>query len=254
MAKQVARYHSIADDLRLQINQGKLAPGEKLPSEEELTTTYDVSRNTVRLALGRLTDEGLLVSAQGRGTFVRERYEPAVWNWTTLESRSVHEANHTAGDQWASQIAANGQEPRQEIRVSIRRPPEEVALQLQLDPTTALTVVRERIRYVDHEPYALADSYFPEGLVRDTPLMLPEDVSAPGGVLASAGLIQVRYSDEITVRMPTREESERLVLPAATPVAVHRRTGYDKDGKPLRVMITTLPGDRHVIRYDVSTD
>jgi GntR family transcriptional regulator len=105
---------------------------------------------------------------------------------------------------------------------------------------------------VDHDPYALADSYFPEELVRGTPLMLPEDVSAPGGVSASVGLVQARYRDEITVRMPTRAEVEKLSLPSATPVAVHMRTGYDENNRPLRVMITILPGDRHVIRYDVS--
>jgi GntR family transcriptional regulator len=140
------------------------------------------------------------------------------------------------------------------VRVSIRRPPAEVAERLELDPETALTVVRERVRIVDHDPYALADSYFPEELVRGTPLMLPEDVSAPGGVLASVGLVQARYRDEITVRMPTRAEVEKLSLPSATPVAVHMRTGYDENNRPLRVMITILPGDRHVIRYDVSAD
>ncbi|MEU1402573.1 UTRA domain-containing protein [Streptomyces sp. NPDC005728] len=101
---------------------------------------------------------------------------------------------------------------------------------------------------------ALSDSYFPEELVRGTPLMLPEDVSAPGGVLASVGLIQVRYRDAISVRMPTRTEIEKLSLPSATPVAVHMRTGYDKNDRPLRVMITILPGDRHVISYDVSAE
>ncbi|WP_405921230.1 UTRA domain-containing protein [Streptomyces sp. NBC_00122] len=60
--------------------------------------------------------------------------------------------------------------------------------------------------------------------------------------------------DEITVRMPTGVESERLDLPAGTPFAVHTRTGHDKDDRPLRVMVTTLPGDRHVIRYDLSAD
>jgi GntR family transcriptional regulator len=42
--------------------------------------------------------------------------------------------------------------------------------------------------------------------------------------------------------------------PSATPVAVHMRTGYDENDRPLRVMITILPGDRHVIRYDVSAE
>ncbi|WP_411075326.1 GntR family transcriptional regulator [Streptomyces sp. cmx-4-7] len=253
MGEQTPRYHRIADDLRAQIERGDLAPGQQLKTEHELMQVYDVSRNTVRLALRRLTDEGLIIAGQGRGSFVRRRHTPAVWDWSVLESRSRHTSDSN-GDQWSSIVAESGREPRQEVSVSIRRPPADVAEQLGLDPETGLTVVRQRVRYVDREPYALADSYFPEPLVRDTPLMLPEDVSAPGGVLASIGLVQDHYRDEITVRMPTRAETEKLGLPAATPVAVHRRTGYDKEGKPLRVMVTVLPGDRHVIRYDVPAE
>ncbi|OEJ51978.1 GntR family transcriptional regulator [Streptomyces agglomeratus] len=253
MGEQTPRYHRIADDLRAQIERGELAPGQQLLTEFELMEQYTVSRNTVRLALRRLTDEGLIIAGQGRGSFVRKRLTPAVWDWSVLESRSRHRSDAN-GDQWASVVAESGREPRQEVKVTIRRPSAEIARQLQLDPETALTVVRERVRIVDQDPYALADSYFPEELVRGTALMLPEDVAAPGGVLASIGLIQVRYQDEITVRMPTRGESEKLGLPAATPVAVHMRTGYDKDDRPLRVMITILPGDRHVIRYDVSAE
>lgn len=253
MAEQKPIFHRIADDIRGQIERGELVPGQRLKTEFELIDHYSVSRNTVRLALRRLTDEGLVIAGQGRGSFVRKRHTPAVWDWSVLESRSRH-ASDSNGDQWTNIVAESGREPRQEVRVSIQRPPAEVAERLRIDPETALTVVRERVRFVDHEPYALADSYFPEELVRGTPLMKPEDVSAPGGVLAASGLFQVRYVDEITVRMPTRVESERLDLPAGTPVAVHTRTGYDKDERPLRVMVTTLPGDRHVIRYDVSAD
>jgi GntR family transcriptional regulator len=251
--EQRPRYHRIADDLRGQIERGELEPGQQLPTEFELVERYEASRNTIRLALRRLTDEGLIIAGQGRGSFVRHALTPAVWDWSVLESRARHQTDER-GDQWASIVAESGRQPRQEVRVSIRRPPAEVAERLGLDPETALTVVRERVRIVDQDPYALADSYFPEELVRGTALMLPEDVSAPGGVLASVGLIQARYRDEITVRMPTRAEIEKLSLPSATPVAVHMRTGYDENDRPLRVMITILPGDRHVIRYDVSAE
>lgn len=254
MANGTPRYHQVADHIRAQIKDGILRAGDQLPTEGELVDRFGVSRNTVRLALRRLTEEGLLSSGQGRGTFVRERLERVVWNWSTMESRSRHVSSVSGRDQWAAAIAESGRTPRLELNVSIKRPPADVAERLQLDQESALTVVRERVRYVDQQPYALADSYFPEELVRGTPLMLPEDVSAPGGVLASVGLIQVRYQDEIAVRMPTRDEVDRLALPAATPVAVHTRTGYDKDGRALRVMVTTLPGDRHVIRYDVDAE
>lgn len=257
MRDSTPRYHQIADELREKIQASELAPGAQLPGEMELMSTYSVSRNTIRLALKRLTDEGLLVAGQGRGTFVRERFRPFTWDWTTLESRSRHASAHLDGagqDQWATSVLATGRIPRQEIQVSIVTPPETIATRLGLDPKEGVAVLRARIRFVDHDPYLLANSYFPVELVQGTPLMEPRDVSAPGGVLAASGLVQVRYHDEMICRMPKRAETETLRLPAATPVIEHIRTGYDPTGRPLRVMVTVLPGDRHVLTYDVQAD
>ncbi|WP_055499047.1 GntR family transcriptional regulator [Streptomyces albus] len=252
----MTKAQEIASDLREKIEAGRLKGGEALPSESKLMSEYGYSRETVRAGVRTLVEEGLVVTGQGQGKYVREDFPPVVWNWTTLESRSRH-ANavegQTAGDQWASAVAEEGGTPRQEVTVSIVQPPPHVRKCLEL-PDDGLAVARKRVRYVDNRPYALADSYFPQELVTGTPLMEPRDVSAPGGILASIGLIQAVYRDEISVRMPTRQESEQLALPAATPVAEHTRTGYDSDGKPLRCMVTILPGDRHKIRYEVSTD
>ena len=251
------RYHQIADELRKQINIGDLKPGAQLPGEIELMGTYSVSRNTIRLALKRLVDEGLLVVGQGRGTFVRDQLRPFVWDWSTIESRSRHTRTHMDGatqDQWATSVIAAGRVPRQDVQVSIVTPPRSVAANLELDAETGVALLRARIRFVDHEPYLLANSYFPADLVQGTPLMEPRDVSAPGGVLAASGLVQVRYHDEMVCRMPTRSETQALRLPAATPVIEHMRTGYDAADRPLRVMLTVLPGDRHVITYDVNAD
>jgi DNA-binding GntR family transcriptional regulator len=73
------------------------------------------------------------------------------------------------------------------------------------------------------------------------------------GLLASIGHPQARIVDEIQIRMPTKEESSRLGLPTGTPVAEHMRTGLGKDGKPLRVMVTIAPGDRHTLVYELDT-
>jgi DNA-binding transcriptional regulator YhcF (GntR family) len=71
-------YIQVANALRAAILTKKLAPGEQLPSGPELAQRYGVARATVQSALRTLREEGLIVSRQGSGVFVRERTEKPV--------------------------------------------------------------------------------------------------------------------------------------------------------------------------------
>jgi hypothetical protein len=53
--------------------------------------------------------------------------------------------------------------------------------------------------------------------------------------------------------MPTPEEIERLGISAGTPVAEHIRTGYTATDKPVRVMISIIPGDTLILQYKIPT-
>lgn len=66
-------YQQVASALRAAILTGKIAPGQKLPSQRELGETYGVARMTVQQALRILKDEGLTYSRQGSGVYARER-------------------------------------------------------------------------------------------------------------------------------------------------------------------------------------
>jgi GntR family transcriptional regulator len=68
----VPLYHQIANDLRRKIASGAWSAGSQMPSEEELTAAYGVSRITVRQALSILVQEGLVTRQPGRGSFVRD--------------------------------------------------------------------------------------------------------------------------------------------------------------------------------------
>lgn len=68
----MAKYQKIIDWITENIDTGMLAPGEKLPSENELCMRFDLSRQTVRHAIARLSEEGLLESRQGSGTYVSD--------------------------------------------------------------------------------------------------------------------------------------------------------------------------------------
>ena len=66
------KYYDIMEDLRKQIISGNIKPGEKLPSENELSAEFQVSRQTVRKALQILQNEGYIYAEHGRGTFCSE--------------------------------------------------------------------------------------------------------------------------------------------------------------------------------------
>lgn len=62
----------VFNQLENMIRSGKWKPGDKLPSENELSKQFDVSRNTLRSALQKLKGMGVIVTHQGQGTFVSD--------------------------------------------------------------------------------------------------------------------------------------------------------------------------------------
>lgn len=60
----------VADALRLRIERGELAPGQRLPSLRDLAGEYHAAVGTVVRAIGMLKREGFLVTGPARGTFV----------------------------------------------------------------------------------------------------------------------------------------------------------------------------------------
>ncbi len=65
-------YQQLAAALRREIEEGRLPPGVAFPSERKLMARYQVTRTTVRSALGVLKQEGMVVAEHGAGSFVRD--------------------------------------------------------------------------------------------------------------------------------------------------------------------------------------
>jgi len=66
------KYLNIMEDLRNDMLNGIIKPRDKLPSENELSGKYSVSRQTIRKALEVLEEEGFIYAEHGRGTFCSE--------------------------------------------------------------------------------------------------------------------------------------------------------------------------------------
>jgi len=63
-------YHQLKEIIKREIGQGRIKPGDRIPTEYELCEQFSISRTPVRQALAELVHEGLLVRLRGRGTFV----------------------------------------------------------------------------------------------------------------------------------------------------------------------------------------
>jgi GntR family transcriptional repressor for pyruvate dehydrogenase complex len=63
---------TIVDQIKNMVLNGKLIPGQKLPSERELTEMLGVSRSSVREAMRSLSSIGLVDIRSGEGTFLNE--------------------------------------------------------------------------------------------------------------------------------------------------------------------------------------
>lgn len=237
------KHAQLAATLRNRIEQGDYV--EELPSEADLTAEFGFSRSTVRQAFTTLENEGLISGRSGsrRRVTTRERWD---WPMTTWER------GHTAdADAWATSIQEQGGEPSTVVTVQIKQASARVSEALHVEPGSQV-VLRRRIRSVNGEPHQLSDSYFPKWLTDAHPVFLqPGDISAPGGLLASEGVPQARFLDELTARMPTPDETRTLGMSRGVPLLIHTRTGYGKDDRPLRYMVTRMASDRVHVRYEL---
>lgn len=64
-------YQIIFNRIKESILSGELLPGDKLPSERELASRFNVSRTSIREALRALEIHGIIESRQGDGTFIK---------------------------------------------------------------------------------------------------------------------------------------------------------------------------------------
>jgi DNA-binding FadR family transcriptional regulator len=64
------RTDEVVERIAAEIEGGRLAPGDRLPTEQEMMAAFGVSRTVIREAVSALRAEGVVTSRQGAGVFV----------------------------------------------------------------------------------------------------------------------------------------------------------------------------------------
>lgn len=145
----VPLYSQLKELLRSRILDGTYPPLERMPSENELGKAFDVSRITVRQALGDLQKEGLIFKIHGKGTFVAR--PKAFQNVSTLQGL-------------AESVTRMGYEVLNRVRSFKHIPGSRVvAERLQLKEGALVTEIK-RVRLINREPVSLEITYLPHSI------------------------------------------------------------------------------------------
>ncbi|MFD5725890.1 GntR family transcriptional regulator [Streptomyces sp. NPDC058368] len=186
-------YQQVSSVLRAAILTKKegFAPGDKLPSGPELARRFTVARGTVDKALDLLRGEGLIITRQGSGSFVRERTERPVGLRPHIEAAFAqpHVTIDFAG--FSSETLHTAmQEPLDKIR-SGRLTPKSIAVRLLLPDTTVPMAVPVLVD-------GLSDDVALRDRARNIALTNAGGIQHSVGVLAEYGLVD---SAKVEVRV-----------------------------------------------------
>lgn len=223
-------YFQIQTQLLKMIQSGRLRAGDSLPSEEELSRIYRVSRMTSRQALQVLKSQGFATRHKGQGSFVSQ-------------PRVEKDITHLRG--FTAEMQALGIKATSRVLEAETSPaPAEVASQLGIAVNAPIYRML-RLRLADGLPVAIEEIRLP---LERFPGVEKLDFSRLSlyQTLRERYGIRVSRADEILeARSATRREAELLEVQARASLLVISRTLWSTDGLPVETAHSAYRGDRY---------
>jgi len=232
-------YGQLKEVLRSRILDGTYAAHSQMPSEHELCAMFDVSRITVRQALGDLQKEGLLFKLHGKGTFVSK--PRAFQNVTSLQGFA--EAMSSMGYEIVNQL-------RSFKSVEADR---NVASRLNV-PLGTRVVEIHRVRLLNRSPVSLEVTYIPQAYdkrlsnadlsTRDIFLILEND----------CGLSLGHADVSIDATLADDDISSALHIEEGSPILRIERLTHTTDGTPIDYEHLYFRGDAFQYRLRIDRE
>ncbi|ANG92073.1 transcriptional regulator [Lelliottia amnigena] len=208
-------YRQIADALREKISAGELKPGDALPTESILQETYGVSRVTVRQALKRLTDEQIVESIQGSGSYVKE----ARVNYDIYQLTGFYE-----------KLADRNVDTHSDVKIfEAIKADARLAEKLQLKVGDNVWHVK-RVRFIKQKPVNLEETWMPLAMFVDLTWEVMEK-SKYHYIEQTKKMVIDRSEQELVPVMPSAEAIDALALEPTKPVLEKVSRGFLKDGR-----------------------
>lgn len=232
-------YFQLAEIVEEEIVSGRLEPGTRLPSEPDLCEQYALSRTTIRQALARLEQKGLITRDKGRGTFVASS-KPRSWPIQTTEG-FFHDEFVRTGHRVSSRL----------LRVERATLPRWASDALML-PFDSPGVIVERVRMVDSLVALYVVNCLPES-VSEAVLGLGSDESLYQRLAEQAGINVIGGQRALEAVIAGPRLAELLEVDPSHPLAYIESVSRDANGGFVDCYRAWLRTDRMRIDITVSS-
>jgi GntR family transcriptional regulator len=222
-------YLQIADELLRQIESGSLSPGDRLPSERDLSQMLDVNRMTLRRALKVLESKNLLIRRPGHGTYIAE---------PVIEREATHLVPFTRGMQ------ERGYVPGARLILLDRQMAEpKVARELALGVAAPVFHIH-RLRLINGEPMMLEKLVIPAERFPGFEAFDLSSRSIYDVFEAEYGVQVTRARQSLEAVIASDYEAEHLRVEPGFPLMLERRLGFDTKDRPIESGNDLYRGDR----------
>jgi GntR family transcriptional regulator len=218
-------YSQLSRALRDAVEQGQLKVGQSLPAERDMAELLQLSRVTVRRAIGDLVDAGLLTVKRGAGTFVAGRIEQALSHLGSF-TEDMSRRGKTPGSCWI----------RRDIVLA--GPDDWVSLGLSGQDEVVRT---ERVRTADGEPLAIERARVAALCVGHT----AEFGDSLYAAMERHGVRPVRAVQRVRAGLASQEDARLLGIEPGAAVLVTERRSFSREGRPLELTHSVYRGDRY---------
>jgi GntR family transcriptional regulator len=240
--REQLRYEQVMTLIERMIEENKLQPGDRLPTNKELGELANVSLISVRRALDELERAGRVRRHQGVGTFVaaeRILTSPALAGGllATMTGGVEHQRITT-----------------RLIDVSAGFPSDDIRTSLALTERTAVWCIR-RLRVIADRPMINETSYIPQTLAPD----LDQALAGYDGSLYQLlgdqfGLVDAYEEQQLEIVKPSPADRKSLMLTARDLVARIRGVSFSVDGSPFDCFEQVYPVDGFTFYLSGRTD
>jgi DNA-binding GntR family transcriptional regulator len=227
-------YRQLSDLLETQLVE-EAQPGDRLPSEAELSQQFDVNRLTVRRALNELSQRGLIETVHGKGSFVASpivRYDVSAGRDASF-TRSMRELGHQVGIRLLSTETVKAPEIQDELQ------------------TRGRVMVCTTVRLVDGQPWSLSVTSIGADRFPGLAKRWTGETSLFDFLLDTHGVRMRRAYRTFAASLAEPDEAGHLQVRLGAPILEMRGLNVDQADNPVALVQHRFRGDRVQFTVDL---